>query len=112
MQHTLALIWILCPALICVLKVLIWNGIHPTVAYVVGFDKWQHEMCVVESPKLVFMCKCVITVCLFYGSMTVLDEWGLSSVRGRNFCLRCNMKIESGPDAVSCATRDGILFHL
>jgi len=55
------------------------------------------------------MCTYVIA-CLFYATLTVVDEWGLISGRGRNFCVHCNIHIESGPDPVSCPTHNGILF--
>lgn len=97
--------------LICVLKALIWHGVHSTLAYVVGFNKQQHEMCALDCPKLVFMCKYVIAY-LFCASMTVLDEWGLISGRVRNFCLHCNIQMESGPDPFSYPTHDGVLFRL
>ena len=63
-----------------------------------------------KCPKLVFICKYIIA-CLFYATLTVLDEWGLISGRGGNFCVNSNVLIESGPDPVSWPMHDGILFH-
>jgi hypothetical protein len=42
--------------------------------------------------------------------MAGLDEWGLISGRGRNFCLHYVIQTDSGPDPISSLPHDGKSF--